>query len=97
MSTSRDWEKVFNFHEEFKNDTTPGGESEISEIDYYKILGVSKFAKQEEIKKCYRKKAKEIHPDNHLDEAEKYKKLFQELAEAYNILKDENKRRIYDK
>ncbi|MGM0438853.1 MAG: molecular chaperone DnaJ [Patescibacteria group bacterium] len=59
--------------------------------DYYDILGVSKDASQEEIKKAYRKKAHKHHPDKGGDE-EKFKKI----NEAYQVLSDEKKRKQYD-
>nr|XP_022327662.1 protein tumorous imaginal discs, mitochondrial-like isoform X1 [Crassostrea virginica]XP_022327788.1 protein tumorous imaginal discs, mitochondrial-like isoform X1 [Crassostrea virginica] len=63
--------------------------------DYYKILGVSKSADQKEIKKAYYKLAKKYHPDVNKDNKEAAKK-FQEVAEAYEILSDDSKRRQYD-
>jgi molecular chaperone DnaJ len=60
-------------------------------MNYYDILGVSKDAGQEEIKKAYRKKAIEHHPDKGGDESR-----FREAAEAYETLSDEGKRRQYD-
>ena len=61
--------------------------------DFYEILGVSKTATDEEIKRAFRKKAKEYHPDNKQtgDETK-----FKEVGEAYAILSDPNKRRQYD-
>jgi len=68
-----------------------------SRKNYYKILGVSKTAKLNEIKKAYRKKAIEFHPDKHPnDQKEKVEKQFRDIAEAYEILKDEEKRQRYD-
>lgn len=67
--------------------------------DYYKILGVSRRASQKEIKKAYRDKALQWHPDKHSGEEEKEKaeKQFQLVAEAYEILSDEEKRAAYDR
>ena len=63
--------------------------------DYYDILGVSKNATTAEIKKAYRKKAIEFHPDKNPDDANAEAK-FKEAAEAYEILSDENKKARYD-
>ena len=62
--------------------------------DYYKILGVSRDAKADEIKKAYRKLAKQYHPDINKEPGaeEKYK----EINEAYEVLKDPDKRSKYD-
>ena len=67
--------------------------------DYYKILGVSRRAKAKEIKKAYREKALEWHPDKHQGEGEKEKaeKQFQLVAEAYEVLSDKEKRGKYDR
>jgi molecular chaperone DnaJ len=63
--------------------------------DYYEILGVSKSATQEEIKKAYRKVALQFHPDRNPDNKEAEDK-FKEAAEAYEILGDPDKRAKYD-
>ncbi len=63
--------------------------------DYYEVLGVSKEASEDEIKKAYRKLAVRYHPDKNPDDAEAAEK-FREATEAYEILKDESKRRQYD-
>jgi curved DNA-binding protein len=63
--------------------------------DYYKILGVSKNASQDEIKKAYRKLAVQYHPDKNPDNKAAEEK-FKEIAEAYEVLKDPDKRKKYD-
>jgi len=64
--------------------------------DYYKILGVKKSATQQEIKKAYRKMAAKYHPDKNPDDAGAEQK-FKEVGEAYEVLKDPEKRKLYDK
>ncbi|OQS00924.1 hypothetical protein ACHHYP_02149 [Achlya hypogyna] len=69
--------------------------------NYYKILGVPRDASGQTIKKAYRKKALEWHPDKHADRgeeaSEEANKKFQEVAEAYEILSNEEKRARYDR
>jgi molecular chaperone DnaJ len=64
--------------------------------DYYNILGVSKEANDSEIKKAYRKLSKEYHPDLNPDNKEAEEK-FKEIAEAYEVLSDSEKRSNYDR
>lgn len=63
--------------------------------DYYEVLEVSKTATAEEIKKAYRKKAIQFHPDKNPGDATAEEK-FKEAAEAYEVLSDQNKRARYD-
>ena len=66
-------------------------------MDYYNILGIDKNAKESEIKKTYYKLARECHPDKvEADKREEATKKFQEIGEAYEILSDPEKRKIYD-
>ena len=64
--------------------------------DYYEVLGVSKSATDEEIKKAYRKLAKKYHPDANPDNKEEAEKKFKEVNEAYETLSDKQKRQMYD-
>lgn len=66
--------------------------------DYYRILGVSKDATEGDLKKAYRKLAMKWHPDKHAD-AEAKKKAeaqFKDIAEAYDVLSDKERRQVYD-
>src|ERR1700740_641077 len=64
-------------------------------IDYYKVLGLSKDAKEEDIKKAYRKLARKYHPDINPNDKEAHKK-FQQINEANEVLSDPEKRKKYD-
>ena len=64
--------------------------------DYYEVLGLSKGASAEEIKKAYRKKAKELHPDRNSDNPDS-ERQFKEAGEAYDALKDPDKKAAYDR
>ncbi|HRL49605.1 MAG TPA: molecular chaperone DnaJ [Propioniciclava sp.] len=66
-----------------------------AEKDYYKALGVSKDAKPDEIKKAFRKLARDNHPDQHPGDAAAEKR-FKEVSEAYSVLSDTKKRKEYD-
>ena len=65
-------------------------------IDYYKILGVDRNIPQADVKKAYKKRAQQFHPDLHPDDP-KAKAKFQALNEAYEVIGDPEKRAKYDK
>ena len=67
----------------------------MSKRDYYEVLGVSKTATQDELKKAYRKLARKYHPDLNKDNEEAAEK-FKECNEAYSVLSDDQKRAQYD-
>lgn len=66
----------------------------LKEENYYKILGVKRNATKKEIKKAYKKLTKKYHPD--ISELEDANERFNEISEAYEALKDDENRRIYD-
>jgi DnaJ family protein B protein 4 len=65
-------------------------------VDYYSILGVDRSANEDEIKKAYRKLAIKWHPDKNPNNKELSEKKFKEVSEAYEVLSDPEKRKIYD-
>ena len=67
-----------------------------SRRDYYEVLGVGKDADDEEIKRAYRKLAMQYHPDRNVGDPEAEVK-FKEAAEAYDVLRDPEKRERYDR
>src|SRR5918997_2085919 len=64
--------------------------------DYYEVLGVDRGASESEIKKSFRKLARELHPDVNTDDPHAEEK-FKEAAEAYEILSDAERRSVYDR
>ena len=68
----------------------------MAQRDYYEVLGVDRSAGEDEIKKAYRKLAMRYHPDHNSGDAEAEQK-FKEAAEAYDVLRDAEKRARYDR
>lgn len=68
----------------------------MSKADYYQLLGVSRDADSDALKKAYRKLAVKYHPDKNPDNPEAEAK-FKEVSEAYEVLKDADKRAAYDR
>ena len=64
--------------------------------DYYEVLGVTKNSTDDEIKKAYRKLARQYHPDLNRDDPKKAEEKMKEINEAYDVLKDKEKRAQYD-
>jgi molecular chaperone DnaJ len=65
--------------------------------DYYEVLGVSRTASDDEIKKAYRKLALKLHPDKNPEDREAAEERFKELVEAYQVLSDAERRGLYDR
>ena len=63
--------------------------------DYYEVLGVPKNADEKKIKQAYRKLAKKYHPDTNPGDKQAEQK-FKEVSEAYDVLSDKEKRKLYD-
>nr|KAF6494565.1 DnaJ heat shock protein family (Hsp40) member B2 [Rousettus aegyptiacus] len=64
---------------------------------YYEILDVPRSASADDIKKAYRRKALQWHPDKNPDNKEFAERKFKEVAEAYEVLSDKHKREVYDR
>jgi len=68
----------------------------LTKRDYYEILGISKDAPSEDIKRAYRRLALKYHPDKNPDNHKEAEEKFKEIGEAYKVLSDPEKRQIYD-
>lgn len=66
-------------------------------VDYYKVLGVPRDASASAIKKAYHQLALKYHPDKNTDNREAAEQKFKQVSEAYDVLSDEKKKKIYDK
>lgn len=71
-------------------------EEKIMGVDYYKILGVDRNAKEEDLKKAYRKLAMKWHPDKNPNNKKEAEAKFKQISEAYDVLSDTQKRAVYD-
>lgn len=80
----------------FQHQPSPKQLRHMSKRDYYEVLGVSKSASEQELKKAYRRVAMKYHPDRNPGDKEAEEK-FKEASEAYEVLSDENKRAAYDR
>src|SRR5436309_2355022 len=72
------------------------GERGMGDADYYGVLGVPRGASKDEIKHAYRRLAKKYHPDLNKDNPKVAEEKFKQLSEAYEVLCDDDKRKIYD-
>jgi molecular chaperone DnaJ len=69
----------------------------LTKRDYYEVLGVSRSASDDELKKAYRKMAMQWHPDKHAENKDHAEEKFKEAAEAYSVLSDQQRRAAYDR
>src|SRR5438046_8730601 len=65
--------------------------------DYYEVLGVSRSASEDDVKKAYRKLALRYHPDRNPEDRHEAEERFKEISEAYQVLSDPERRSLYDR
>src|SRR5207253_1373948 len=76
-------------------DASSGGVVATAERDYYELLGVTREASADEIKRAFRRLARELHPD--VSEAPDAEHRFREVVEAYEVLSNSERRELYDR
>ncbi|KAI1496033.1 DnaJ-domain-containing protein [Biscogniauxia marginata] len=82
--------------EQSSNRGAAASDGNFKKEDYYHLLGVDRHASDDEIKKAYRKKALELHPDRNFDDVENATRRFAEVQSAYEVLSDPQERAWYD-
>ena len=75
----------------------PSSDEEDAITDYYAVLGLRDSCTQSEIKRAYRKLARQYHPDKNLHNVAQSKRIFQHITEAHDVLSDPVRRREYDR
>ncbi|ODH27719.1 hypothetical protein ACO22_04105 [Paracoccidioides brasiliensis] len=78
------------------NNRTPAADNDQTKSDYYELLGLDRTATEEEIKKAYKKKALEYHPDRNYGNVEASTAIFAKIQAAYEVLSDPQERAWYD-
>lgn len=74
----------------------PAEQADVHSDDYYKVLGVERTATDAEIAKAYKKLALKHHPDKNPNDKQKAEEVFKSISEAYSVLSDAEKRKVYD-
>jgi len=97
LSSCKNYELFLNILSELMNNNASEENNHDSQEfeNWYEILGVSKEAPHDEIKKAYKRKIKEYHPDK-CEQTDENKEMCLKIQEAYDILSDENKRKEFD-
>jgi DNA repair exonuclease SbcCD ATPase subunit len=98
LSSCKNYELLLNILNEWSSDGNASEENNQDSQEFenwYEILGVGKEARQDEIKKAYKRKSKEYHPDK-CEQNNENKEMYLKIQNAYEILSDENKRKEFD-